>query len=163
MRRILAAGMLAGVLLGAAACADSPVTPAASSSAGAAATTSAAPAGADTKAVCDKYKAAEAAVTPAVTAAITKITQAAGDATKTQAALTELSAAFTTFQGELTAAASASVDPALKAAIQSDVTTLTTALAAMAASGGDAAKVQAALSSPEFSKAGEKVKELCGA
>ncbi|WP_144119404.1 hypothetical protein [Catellatospora sichuanensis] len=156
MRRILATATLGLALFGAAACADtkpeasSTPTPGAASSA-------AAPAGVDKKTACANLTKAtsdfEAKIVPLFTKLMDPATQAA--------TLTELGKAIQDFQAAYSKDVAAMADADLKAAVQADLQTLTTTSTALVAAGTDQAKIQAALSTPEFDKAGDQVKALC--
>lgn len=165
MRRVLATATLGLALLGMAACADTDV-PAAGSSAtpSAAAASSAAPAAPalDKAAACDAYaKAEEAAKKPVMELAL-QLDTIKADPAKAQQALTDLTKAFTDFQAALTPVAAGVSDPELKAAVESDIEVLKKLPPALLASGGDIEKAVAVFDNPEFAKAGEGVKAICG-
>jgi hypothetical protein len=156
MRRILATATLGLALFGAAACADTKPEASSSATPGAAAT-SAAPAGVDKKTACanltkaaDDFKAKGATLAPKLT-----------DPATAAAAIPELGKAITDFQAAYGKDANAIADAELKAAVEADLQVLTTAGAALLAAGNDPAKIQAALTSPEFEKAFDKVNSLC--
>jgi hypothetical protein len=157
MRRILAVVTLGAALFTAAACADT--KPDASASPSAATATSAA-AGVDKKTACTNLKAAVDGFSAKAIVLAPKL--ADPDKAKAGAAVSELLTELQAFQTKYSADIAAIQDPELKAAVQDDIKVLTTASAAVLAAGTDAAKVNTVLSGPEFQKAGEKVKSLCG-
>ncbi|MBV1855654.1 hypothetical protein [Catellatospora tritici] len=155
MRRILAAATLGVALFGAAACADTPVDNPGASSAPSVASS---PAGVDKATACANLTKATDDFTTKITALMPKLADPAAQ----KDAATELLADLTAFQTAYGKDAAVIADADLKAAVQSDLATLATGLAAVGAANGDITKIQAALSTPEFSAAGEKVKTLCG-
>ncbi|MDI1465630.1 hypothetical protein QEZ54_32135 [Catellatospora sp. KI3] len=155
MRRILAAATLGLALFGAAACADTPVDNPGASAAPSAASS---PAGVDKATACANLTKATDEFTAKFTALLPKLTDPAGQ----KEAATQLLADLTAFQTAYGKDAAAIADADLKAAVQADLATLGSGLAAVGQANGDVTKIQAALSTPEFSAAGEKVKTICG-
>lgn len=158
MRRILATATLGLALFGAAACADTEPSATGTPTPGAA-TSAAAPAGVDKKAACanltkatEDFKTQGAAILPEMMNPATQ-----------QAAVPKLTKLLTDFQAAYSKDVNTIADAELKAAVEADLKTLQAAGAAVVAANGDAAKIEAALSSPDFTAAGEKVKTLCAA
>ncbi|GAA2381284.1 hypothetical protein Cme02nite_51780 [Catellatospora methionotrophica] len=159
MRRILATATLGLALFGAAACADTQPEATGTPTPGAAATSAAAPAGVDKKTACanltkagNDFKTQGAVILPEMMNPATQ-----------QAAVPKLTKLLTDFQAAYSKDVSTIADAELKAAVESDLKALQTAATAVVAANGDAAKIEAALSSPEFTSAGEKVETLCKA
>ncbi|MEU8074528.1 hypothetical protein AB0B31_03700 [Catellatospora citrea] len=160
MRRILATATLGLALFGAAACADTKPEATSTPTPGAAATSAAAaPAGTDKKAACANLT---KAIGDLETQGAAIVPEVLNPATQ-QAAIPKLTKLVTDFKAAYGKDVSTLADAELKAAVEADLKALDTGLAAVVAANGDAAKIQAAISAPEFGAAGTKVKTLCAA
>lgn len=117
--------------------------------------------GADRTAICAGYQKAEADTEAKMTVILPKAAEAMADASKAPAVVSELKTTLTSFETALRAEAGRSADPELKAAIEADVAVLVKALQDLAAAGNDMTSAFAAITSDQFTAAGEKVRELC--
>lgn len=173
MRPMFVTAILSMTLLSAAACSDkSPdkpgstptgAGPSASSSAGTTASPGSGPVvgGVDKKTVCAGYEKAVGEAQAKLQVILPQLAEAMGSPSKAGPVVTELKTVITTFETAIAAEAARSQDAELRAAIEADLAAWRQAGKDAQAAGADAEKALAALQTPEFTKAGEKVRSLC--